>query len=484
MERSFVQRKPDFRVSILRPNYETVGYYSEEEVMTFESRETNKILLNYSYHQDVNSFESSFSMTFTPEVLSDNGDTIMELVKTNDVVKIEEFGQIKFLGVVKKRRYAGSMASGGPDRMIIIGGYGIGGILQKFDLLLDQIILADALKTVDGLNQELAAFIATLSNTPGENASMAQILKQIMQAFYRAQVSVGGFTEGTGIYKLVETYMAFSSESEKLRTKYPMALSVFTYGGNNLISILESLVFKPFYEFFMRWDKDQRKFLMTLRPTPFDPEAWLQLKKTSLSPIHTTMLDVGFSDEDVKTWFFAYMCGGSLSYEEARYAAQAVAIEKDSARWSMYGFRPLEAAFKYVDYEKLKQNESNVTVGKSSVNGDVSKDRQAGVKISDATLMSDYSKKMYQWFKRADEMLTGSITAMTMEDSPTIGERLEYKGVQFYIESVDGSWENGGDMSSKYTLTRGGIYNENFAVGTDESASNWWFRPTQANGMR
>lgn len=474
-------RRPDFRIIISRPNYAAPGAYAETEIASFRSDVTNRLLISYNYRQEIANFESPFSLVFTPETLDSSGNTILEKLRPLDVVKIEEYGQVKYLGLINSRRYAATMTESGPDRMIVVSGYGVGGILGRFNILLDQVILADANTTVDALERPLRALMTELSGEYGANTSMTHVFRKIAEAFRAAQEQVGGFTSGTGVYKVIDKYLAFSSDSDRLQSKYPMALSVFSYGGSNLLQIWQELVYKPFYEFFVRWDEPSNAYLLHLRPTPFEPESWLSLKKTDIDPVQVSSVDIGFSDNEVKTWFFAYLSGGALSYENARYNAQAVAIEKDKGKWALYGFRPLEAAFKYVDYTMLSDNGGNITVSPSAIKGDVLKE---GGTVGDEKLMKEYSSKMLRWFNRADEMATGTLTAMTVRDSPIIGNRLGYKGVEFYIEAVDGSWQYGSEMQSRFTLTRGGVYNTNFAIGSAESSSNWWFRPAQVVALK
>lgn len=467
-------RRPNYRVIFLRPNYSTADSYSEEVVYVFESRNTNKSMLSYTYRQDVASFESPFSVSFTPAEINKNGDTILEIVRVTDIVKIEEHGKVKYMGVVNSKRYAKTMTENGPDRMIVIGGYGIGGVLGRFSMLLNNIILKDATTTLDALEKKIRATVSEISGTYGENANISQIFKKIAEAFRDAQQKIGGYPEGTGIYKIIDKYMQYSTEADRLTTKYPMALSVFSYGDNNLLQIWQELVYRPLYEFFLRWDEPSAAYLLTLRPTPFDPEAWLALKKIIIDPVDVPAADIGFSDDDVKTWFFAYLSGGAMTYEISRYTTQAV--KTDPAKWAMYGYRPLEAVFKYADYTALKENNGNVVVGNSGLKGDAFKDIAAGETISDEKLMRAFGDKMYSWFRRADEMAQGSITVMTTENVPTIGERVEYKGAEFYVEAVDGSWQDGGAQETKLTVTRGGKYNAQFDVSGTEDENNWWFK--------
>lgn len=469
----YEKRHPDFEIIIMRPNYSQAGSYIEREVARFRSDAYNRLITSYQFRQELSSFECPFTLTFVPG-LTDLGISIYDTIELLDVVKIVEFGEVKYMGVVSNKRHAARMTESGPDRNIIVTGYGIGGILNRFTLLLDQIILADATTTIESLEKQAKTLLNDLCAVHKENVSVAQIMETIARSFKKATTAIGGFPEGTGIFKVVDEYMVFSDDAKKLYAKYPMALSIFSYGGNTLADIWQSLVFKPLYEFFIRWDTAAKKYLLVLRPTPYTPEGWLALRKTLIDPLYMTALDVGVSDDEVKSWYFAYLSGGAMSYEQVRAAYQKEAIIKDKEKWALYGYRPLEAQFKYVDQGVIAKNGGNISISPSSAAGEVFK---KGGAISDKQLMAEYSKRMKAWYENIDKMLSGSVEMMTAEGGPRIGERVEVQGWQFYVEAVTGSWSYGGAMQTTLQVTRGGIYN-------DRANDSWFFKPASFVGGR
>lgn len=482
-------RKPQFKVTIVRPRY-TSATYLEDVVKVFSSDPANTALTGYQYEMSLQSFDSPFALSFAPYVVNEKGETMIDVVQLLDLVKIEEHGELKYIGVVNSVRYAARMSESGPDRMITVQGYGIAGVVNQFAMLLDQVLLSDATTTVTALETKLRALVSDLSSKYDTGTSMITILEAIRIAFKSAMEKIGGFTPNTGMFSVMEKYLGFANEvygdETNPMTKYPLALSVFSYGAITLGQAWEGVVAKPFYEMFTRWEPLGEKWLIVIRPTPFMPSRWLSLKKTDLNPLHVEAFDCGYSADDVKTFFFAYLSGGSTTYEMSRSLYQKTAIKKDSEKWALYGYRPLEASFRYVDQVKLQEDKRNLSLSASrypDINGKPET-------VSDEKLMDKYSSMLQQWFGRADEMLTGSIDVMTMKDGPKVGEVVAFNGAEFYVESLSAQWSYGGKQVTSLKVTRGGLYNRQFATGTGASGEdvatgkNWWFKKAAKLGSR
>lgn len=485
----YLNRKPSFRVTIVRPRY-TSPSYLEDAVYTFDSNDTNVALIGYQYQAGLEDFSCPFSLTFAPIPLNKNRETIMDKVRMLDVVKIEEHKELKYIGVIEDVRYGARMSESGPDRMITVQGYGVGGVLDQFAMLLDQVILSDAKTTIQSMNAKVGTLMADLSAQYNKPISMVRVLDVIKSSFKEAMEKVGGYSPNTGIFSLVDQYLQFGADTYggdmDAMTTYPLALSLFSYGAMTLGDAWRGIVTKPFYEMYTRWDSVAGAWIVIVRPTPFSPSAWLKLPKTTIDPVHVESFDCGFSSRDVKTFFFSYLSGGAISYERARGMYQATAIKRDPAKWALYGYRPLEASFRFVNQVELAKNDRKLSLAAART-GDVNGKPET---ISDETLMERYSSMLQRWFGRADEMLSGSIDMMTMPKGPKIGERVVFNKAEFYVESISCSWQYGGKMSTVLKLTRGGIYNDSFASGTGpngedvENDQNWWFRKATMLGDR
>jgi hypothetical protein len=130
---------------------------------------------------------------------------------------------------------------------------------------------------------------------------MQSILNTIKEAYKTVIANLAGFTEGEGIWKVVDQYLTFSSDYSNMYMKYPFSGSLFSYDGNTLKGIWDMLVCKPLQEFFIRWEPVQKKYVIILRPTPFSPDAWMNLNMTDLAPLYYDDTDLEFSIDEVKT---------------------------------------------------------------------------------------------------------------------------------------------------------------------------------------
>ncbi len=481
----YEHRIPKFKVSIVRPKYSS-AVYLEDAIAAFEGNDENKALLAYNYEMSLSSFESPFSLLFAPVLLNKSGDTVMDLIRPMDVVKIEEHGELKYVGIVESTRYSARMTDAGPDRTIAVQGYGIGGVLDRFAMLLDQVVLSDATTSIEAIKIKTQALLQDLSAKYGENTTMSTVLNNIKKSFKETMEKVGGYTPGTGVFNLMEQYLSIT-EQTATKTKYPMALSIFSYGGITLGQAFHEVVVPPFYEIFSRWEKESGKWILNIRPTPYSPKSWMALRKTVINPLHVTAFDCGFSSTDVKTFFFAFLSGGVNSYEQSRAMYQATAIKKDKEKWALYGYRPLEASFRYVWLDKLETNGRKISL-MSKRDGDPN--ASPAETISDEKLMDEYASMLQKWFGRADELLSGSLDMMTMKDGPRIGEIVSFNDTEFYVESLSGTWSYGEKMVTVLKLTRGGKYNPSFITGTGvngedaETQGNWWFKRGEKLGNR
>lgn len=481
----YEHRIPQFRISIVRPQYSSTVYL-EDSVATFDANDENKPLLSYNYEMSLAAFESPFSLLFAPVLLDKSGNTVMDLLKPMDVVKIEEHGELKYVGIIESTRYSARMTDAGPDRTIAVQGYGIGGILDRFAILLDQVVLSNATTTIEAIRIKYQALLQDISAKYGENTTISTILNNIKKSFKETMEKVGGYTPGTGVFNLMEQYLSIT-EQTATKTKYPVALSIFSYGGITLGQAFREIVVPPFYEIFSRWENEAGKWILNIRPTPYSPATWMALPKTVINPLHVTAFDCGFSSTDVKTFFFAFLSGGVNSFEQSRAMYQATAIKKDSEKWAIYGYRPLEASFRYAWLDKLEKNGRKISL-MATRPGDPN--ANAVETISDEKLMDEYSSILQKWFGRADELLSGSLDMMTVKNGPRIGERISFNDTEFYVESLAGNWTYGEKMVTVLKITRGGRYNPSFITGTGpngedaETTGNWWFKRGEKLGNR
>jgi len=435
-------RFPQFEIEVRRPDY-TVLNYEDELIATFgviQSKEVSTACISYEFSESLSSPSSSFSFNLTLERDS-SGKTWMDKIQIRDLVFFKEHGKTKFVGYVTNRRYAARMGEKAPQRMITISGMNIGNLLVSFSIVMDQHILA-ANKTAQSASQQ---FMSSIASKIEVNQSLAGLLKAIIKSYLDMQDAIGE-SGASGIRQIIDTFFDLSSKfSTQIVAKYPMALSLFQMGENNLFNILQSIITPPFHEMYSKWNPSTNKFELIVRPTPFDPEDWsklpLHVVPDNIPPLFLQSYDIGNSDSEVYTVFGVFLPGSGFSREKVLTLENfSLNLKKDTTKWPYYGYKPLFVELKFFN----RSNESTFQAGE---------------------LMRLYSQKLYDWFNNNPNYYSGTVTLMNVQNqqypsSPTIGERLGLLGGEFYIEDVHHSWEYEGPMTLSLSVSRGFTYSQ------------------------
>lgn len=441
----YFKRRPNLKIDIVRPNYDSVSY-SPTRVVSFvpnnklyNEKESNA-LTSYSFEESLHTHESSFNFTTTLAKDSDNK-TWYEKIKKMDLVFISEFGEIRYCGVVKEKRYKASMGGDGkPKRSINFSGISIGHLLSSFPLVLDQ-FLYEATTTATAASKRLMGILSTLQQE--DNIRVAPILREIYDAYFNLAQAVGGLSGSQGIKGIIDEYVVLDSAlSSDVVARYPMSFSLYQVGENNIWDIASQFITPPINELFGKWNPDRKKYEIIFRQAPFEGVDWLKIKNNIILPELVTDYDLGSSDSEVYTFYMGLMPGSGISRNKAMvYDSGAGKIPQiDNEKWKKYGYKPLIVDFRYFD--RSKEDVFGVT-----------------------NLMSELSIMMKKWFEHNDEFLSGSISMMSIGKglyngarNPRIGERATFVGGQFYIETSSHSWSMSGPMVTNLKITRGFQY--------------------------
>lgn len=437
-------RTPQFEIEVVRPDYTQARAYKESLVVTFgtaSSKEISTACVSYEFSESLASPDGGFSLILTLE-RDESNKTWYDKILARDLVRIKEHGKVRFVGYVSDRRYVARMGDKGPERSISISGRSIGGLLVTFSILLDLHILTSA-RTAETAQKQ---FMESIAANIDKNQSLAGIIQTIKDAYFKAMEATGG-NQNLGVKHIVENFFDFSTRmSTRVVAQYPIIVSAFQTGENNLWEIISQLLNPPFHELFGMWDHDARRFQLWFRQTPFDPSDWSSLPITKIPEDIPALLlqdyDVGSSDADVKTWFICTLPGSAISREKAitldAYSRSSV---RDDAKWPYYGYRPM-----YVECRFFNRSEEN------------QKDFSGAEQ-----LMQEMSQRLKDWYGNNADFLSGSITIMGVDDEkynayPRIGERLGFLGGEFYIEATRSSWSYGGPMLRSLSISRGYSY--------------------------
>lgn len=439
-------RTPQVEIEIRRPNYNMPAYIDQQIVVFGISTGTgigySTACVSYTYGESISSPDGDFSITLTLEI-DESGKTWYDRIYKRDLVFFKEYGKVRYVGYVTNRRYQSRMSEKGPQRAITISGKNVGALLLSFSIVTDLHILS-ANRTAE---TESKQFMASIASEVEENQNLSNLIVQIKDAFIKMSEAIGG-SQNKGIKAIIDKYIDFSSGLDSnLKSQYPMALSLFRMGENNLWDIMNSLLAPPFHEFFGRWvysTEQSCKYEMVLRQAPFDSIDWMNLPITKipddLPPVFLQDYDIGDSDEEVKTMYGCFLPGSGISKEKALTLDEfSHTMKKDSNKWPTYGYRPL---FVELDFYN-RDPENNFQ--------------------SAASLMGDLSNKLYDWFQNNADFVTGTVSLMCIENSdytkfPRIGEKLGFLGGEFYIEGVRRSWQYMEAHVTTLSISRGYIY--------------------------
>lgn len=443
-----LKRRPNLRIEIIRPNYDALVYSSSSVVSfvptkkLYNKKESNDLIF-YNFEKSLHTHQSTFSFGTTLRIDSNNK-TWYDKIRKMDLVFISEFGEKRFCGVIKDKRYSAAIGSDGkPQRSISFSGVSVGALLSSFPLVLDQ-YLYESTTTAKAASTKLIGILATLQKS--ENIQVSNILKEIYKAYFELAQSIGGLGTSQGIKGVIDEFVVLDSNlSSDVVARYPMSFSLYQVGENSIWDIISQFVTPPINELFGMWNPGRDKYEIIFRQAPFENYDWKKLKSNLIPPEIITKYDLGSSDSEVFTFYMGLLPGSGISRNKAMvYDSGAGRIPQiDKEKWKKYGYKPLIVDFRYFDRSKES------TFGA-------------------ANLMSELSIMMKKWFGHNDEFLSGTINIMTIGEGlypnardPRIGEKAQFLEGEFYIEGTSHSWSMGGAMNTTLKVTRGYGYNMN-----------------------
>lgn len=431
----YIKRKPDIQVEIRRPDYSSSVYRSDQIVVfSWKESETDSTdLLSYEFTEMLSDPTGSFSLSLVPRVDKD-GKSWATKIHKRDLVFIKEFGETRFCGLVRNVRYTARMSEEGkPSRSISVSGMGMGGLLATFNVVLDQRVLKGVGSTSESQARTIMERIAQkmAKGTPLKNAITA-----VGDSFFELVKAIGlELNIPISISAVLANFIDYDTYIDKTVVhNYPVAYSLYEMGENNLWSIWNGMMNPPLNELFCRWESD--KLGIYMRETPFDPDKWSQLKTHRVDPVTLQEVDLGSSDNEVKTFFLGMLPGSGISQDLALVLTEFNRVPTISKQlFSKYGLLPMYTEFRYFDKDELLTFTNTETT------------------------MRELSQKLLRWYEPNSEFLNGTIKLHSMADNyMRIGDKLAFMGGEFYIEGVSRSWRYGASMNTVATITRGGKY--------------------------
>lgn len=439
-------RSPEWTVSVLRPDYtrSTLIYKMVPEwsrvgtnvsIIEFVSnkRRANGVnnytdLIGYEFSNQISNPAGPFSLTLVPRQ-DNNGLTWKDKIIANDIVFINEFGKIRYIGLVTGTSYSMIFNNGRPSRNVTISGMSIGGKLESFNVTMNKYLWFGRGTTTDDAND---IFAAALSSTVEKGQNLKDIFKLIKDSYLK--IVFGSKT--SGIAPFLNEY--FDLEVEGLEAFYPLLLRPFQQDSNNLWSIFRQVIPMPVYEIFGRFIDG--KYKMICRETPFETASWDSLRITQLNPLFLISQNLSDSDNEVYTHYFSQMPNSAFSENEiyADNSLHEVSVF-DEEKLAIYGYRQLMANFPFYHRDK-------------------------GDRATSKEFLKQNSVKLYAWYRNNVEFQSGEIVTMSVpEEYINIGERIKYLegasgSIEFYLEGVKRKMSYPETMTTTYSVTRGYEY--------------------------
>jgi hypothetical protein len=448
-----IRRIPRVRVIIKRPNWEQESSLEEFLIVTFEDRPCaleekseakgtweqtqnydahSDALLSYSYTESRQNVDSPFTLSLTPETDKD-GLTWVDKIAMFDLVYIEEFGAIRYCGIVHRVRYSARMGDA-PERSIMVEGNGFGELLKTFQLILDTKLFINTSAELEDLRAK-SEFITKADST---------LEVAIMYYYANFKKIVGEKKEGSQpvqsvLIALIEAKVRLQVD-DNCHTLLPICQSMYQSGANTLWDIIRKIVPDPMYELFGHWDSEQQKYVITARQCPFREKDWKKLPVYTINPITLKDYNLEYDDTEISTVFYAI--APSLGYTNN----MVLVVDElnrnlivDDKKWKKYGYRPLFVELSFLKRDDVHEN-------------DIEKS------------LNTIGKLLRDWYGHNDELVTGALSVISYEDKdytyPVIGGRLAFLGGEFYIDEIQRRWSYGTSPTSELKVTRGGIYQE------------------------
>lgn len=446
-----MQRRIDIKITIDRWNF--VSGTMVPPVLDVTNSATS-----YTWHKTIKTPISQVTIKLTPQ---HNQPAILDTVHTMDVVKIREFGILKFIGYIRQISTDGSITqSGEPRRSTTIVATHFGGIYAERSLGLN---LGAALKKVDLMGQAASDFYTAMTAKVSLGVTHGIILQELITQWSSVVNAVGA----GAFLKYAATYTDYTLATNFAEaSSVPKQLDIFNGSEEDfsLWTVAQQLMEAPLNELW--FDNGPRtinvnavplqlpptgKVYLVLRPTPFDGTTVTgrnPLAFSSIVPIvipRDYLVSYNFTRhiEEAYSLFFAI----PAAFDYGTFARMLLGeVAYDQSLITKYLYKPIQTQ---LFFTRMESDVSTIPDPK---------------KVQIGLRAVQVGTTLLNWFKNNDQYLSGVIRIMTPNGfpvvDPRIGDRLTLEGLtgSFYVEAVSHSWNYGSALLSDLTVTRGYNY--------------------------
>lgn len=420
-------------------------------------------VLSYRFQKSIKNPGGSCQVSLIPQI-EQNDKTIvnvLNITRPMDVVRIREFGQLKFIGYVTRVAYSGAInpSTGKPTRVAII-------TCQQFGNLLATSSIGFGLGTALGTEQTLFVAARDLQTAfiNAGSASYVEFLSILIQVLrtYLQGIGITGFIRYLNEY--IDTESGLISTEEP---GIPRIVKLFdgTETSVTFWSLAEKLSQKPFNELWIdngprrvyidgrRHELQNERSILIFRPTPFNGtvvQGTIQNQFDAIEEIHIPrdyflQFDLSTSMEEVYTFYSVKNATFGLSTIARTILGEPIV---DEQLIDKYLLKPFVTELFYSRTEKVRSDE-------------ISAPTDRFIRASE-----DAAQTLKNWYEHNEDYYSGVITIMVPDENqagfadPRIGDKISVEGIRgaFYVEGIAHIWQYNGALKTNLTVTRGFNY--------------------------
>ena len=420
---------------------------------------TQRELLNFTFQKTIKNPNSSGTVTLTPQY-NISKRHFFNHIKVYDVVRIYEFGELKFIGLIRSMSTSGTMGEDGtPTRTVTLQLGGMGGYLSDAKMGLSAYALNEGNERAfaSAFTQEQANFEAGVGEllNKGNGLPYQELVDFALQAWFNLLNALGGDTRFDNI--LSEYFDLRTAVGDFPRPYWPREFRLVQ--GNfeeiTIWSLLNNLLDIPFNEMF--FDEGPRQVVvngsvvdvpektsLVIRDTPFNNtlnDAGVVENRFDALPDNpiTGVISYNFtrSVDDVYTLYASASPIWDFSLTELVLFGQTA---PDRERFSRYLYRPMQVKLNNI---RIPSDEDRHSVDQR---------------------LRNTAENLKRWFENNDNYINGVITSPVPERNDWhIGDKVSLPGAvgHFYCESITHEWQYGSSLICHTGVTRGYDYSSN-----------------------
>jgi hypothetical protein len=468
-----IYRRPDLSVQLIHWDWDA-GKPATDIKTGLETTELINLVLSFQWLKTIKNPAARCVISMLPQF----GDThYLNIISPMDVVKIYEFGTLKYMGFVTRIGASGEISpdSGKPTRTVSLYLSSFGELLVNGHLGVSLFLQASNVNTNNPNFLEIGTALNAawngIANLLSSESTYSQILSQIVVDWLNFVTNVGASKYVTYFNYFIDSDLGLVGQTIPQTPRAPFLFSSED-SDVTLMDILYKFAQMPFNELFMdcgprtiyaegdeylssvvSTDLNNEKEYIITRHTLFDgsiddsggkKDLWSSLVSVTLPISYLKRFDLNKSMEESYTF---YLVDPAL-FDPGDYGliADGDAV-MDTDAFNKYLLREMHQQLFYDTFQSVSATSANEL-----------RNDKANVINTD---VANKALMLKNWYANNDKFLSGTFLMEVPKDSrldPRIGDKIDWDGISdayFYVEGVAHSWTYGGELTSTLSVTRG-----------------------------